>query len=403
MSGAVGNVEPVVYDPYAYAMHDDPYPTYARLREEAPLYRNDERGFWALSRHADVQEGFRNSGDLSSSHGVSLDPLATSPDAHRTMSFLAMDPPRHGHMRALVSKGFTPRRVLDLEPRIREITRSYVGPLVEVGSFDTIGDLAGKIPMDVISELIGVPVVDRDEIRRLSDLVVHREEGVHDVPPEGIEAALGLVTYYADLLGDRRANPGDDLASALCDAEIDGARLSDNDIIGFLFLMGVAGNETTTKLLGHALWWAWRNPDQRRIIWDDPARVSDWVEETLRYDASSQGLARTATTDLHLHGGTIPAGDRVLLLVGAANRDPRVFANPDDFDISRPENANTLSFGFGRHFCLGASLARLETRVVLEEIVTAVADYDIDAERTRRVHSINVRGMSHMPMTVEAR
>lgn len=393
----------IVYDPYAYAMHEDPYPTYARLRDEAPLYRNRERGFWALSRHADVQWGFHNSVELSSSDGVSLDPLATGPDAHRTMSFLAMDPPRHGHMRALVSRAFTPRRVAALEPRIRDITVDHLTPLVERGSFDAIGDLAGKIPMDVISELLGVPEADRDEIRRLSDLVVHREEGVHDVPPEGIEAALLLVTYYADLVASRRATPGDDLASALCDAELDGQRLTDNDIIGFLFLMGVAGNETTTKLLGHALWWAWRNPDQRGIAFDDPARIPDWVEETLRYDASSQGLARTALTDLHLHDGTIPAGDRVLLLVGAANRDPRVFPDPDAFRIGRPENANILSFGFGRHFCLGASLARLEARIVLEEIVRSIADYDIDAAGATRVHSINVRGFATLPTTVVRR
>ena len=400
-TGAAG--EDLVYDPYAYAMHEDPYPTYARLRTEAPLYRNAERGFWALSRHADVQEGFRATEDLSSAEGVSLDPMATGPDAHRTMSFLAMDPPRHGLMRGLVSRAFTPRRVAELEPRIRRITRAYLGPLVEAGSFDAIADLAGKIPMDVISELLGVPAADRDAIRRWSDLVVHRQEGLADVPPEGIEAALELVGYYAGLVADRRAHPGDDLASALCAAELDGERLSDNDIIAFLFLMGVAGNETTTKLLGHALWWAWRTPDQRQLVWEAPGRIGDWVEETLRYDASSQALARTATRDLALHGGVIPAGDRVLLLVGAANRDPDVFGDPDDYRITRPENANLLSFGFGRHFCLGASLARLETRVVLEEVVAAVRDYDIDPEGTRRVHSINVRGFATLPMSVVAR
>jgi len=400
-TGTVG--DDLVYDPYAYAMHEDPYPTYARLRREAPLYRNEQRRFWALSRHADVQEGFRNSEELSSAEGVSLDPLATGPDAHRTMSFLAMDPPRHGRMRGLVSRAFTPRRVAELEPRIRRITVGHLEPLVEAGSFDAIGDLAGKIPMDVISELLGVPESDRDAIRRWSDLVVHREEGLADVPPEGIEAALELVGYYAGLVADRRAHPGDDLASALCAAELDGEQLSDNDIIAFLFLMGVAGNETTTKLLGHALWWGWRNPEQRRIVWDDPGRIPDWVEETLRYDASSQALARTATRDLSLHGGVIPAGDRVLLLVGAANRDPDVFPDPDDYRITRPENANLLSFGFGRHFCLGASLARLETRVVLEEVVGAVRDYDIDPAGTQRVHSINVRGFATLPTAVVRR
>lgn len=402
-TATAGDTDAVHYDPYAYAIHEDPYAVYARLRDEAPLYRNDERGFWALSRHADVMEGFRNTQELSSANGVSLDPMATGPNAHRTMSFLAMDPPRHGQMRALVSKGFTPRRVLDLEPRIRQLTREHLDPLLEQREFDFIADLAGKIPMDVISELIGVPPADRAELRRLSDVVVHRDEGVHDVPPEGVEAALALVVYYSELLADRRANPTDDLTSALLESEIDGVRLSDDDIIGFLFLMGVAGNETTTKLLGHCWYWAWRNPGQRDMVWADPTRIIDWVEETLRYDTSSQMLARSATVDINLHGGTIAAGDRVLLLVGSANRDPRVFTDPDTYRIDRPDVANILSFGFGRHFCLGASLARLEARVVLEELVRSVADYDVDGAGTSRVHSINVRGLATLPTTVVAR
>lgn len=402
-TATAGDTDAVHYDPYAYAIHEDPYAVYARLRDEAPLYRNDERGFWALSRHADVMEGFRNTQELSSANGVSLDPMATGPNAHRTMSFLAMDPPRHGQMRALVSKGFTPRRVLDLEPRIRQLTREHLDPLLQQREFDFIADLAGKIPMDVISELIGVPPADRAELRRLSDVVVHRDEGVHDVPPEGVEAALALVVYYSELLADRRANPTDDLTSALLESEIDGVRLSDDDIIGFLFLMGVAGNETTTKLLGHCWYWAWRNPGQRDMVWADPTRIIDWVEETLRYDTSSQMLARSATVDINLHGGTIAAGDRVLLLVGSANRDPRVFTDPDTYRIDRPDVANILSFGFGRHFCLGASLARLEARVVLEELVRSVADYDVDGAGTSRVHSINVRGLATLPTTVVAR
>lgn len=402
-TATAGHTDAVHYDPYAYSIHEDPYAVYARLRDEAPLYRNDERGFWALSRHADVMEGFRNTQELSSANGVSLDPMATGPNAHRTMSFLAMDPPRHGQMRALVSKGFTPRRVLDLEPRIRQLTREHLDPLLEQREFDFIADLAGKIPMDVISELIGVPPADRAELRRLSDVVVHRDEGVHDVPPEGVEAALALVVYYSELLADRRANPTDDLTSALLESEIDGVRLSDDDIIGFLFLMGVAGNETTTKLLGHCWYWARRNPGQRDMVWADPARITDWVEETLRYDTSSQMLARSATVDINLHGGTIAAGDRVLLLVGSANRDPRVFTDPDTFRIDRPDVANILSFGFGRHFCLGASLARLEARVVLEELVRSVADYDVDGAGTSRVHSINVRGLATLPTTVVPR
>ena len=189
--------EPLVYDPYAYEIHEDPYPTYARLRDEAPLYRNDERNFWALSRHADVMAAFRDSDRFSNSHGVSIDPAASGPHAHKTMSFLAMDPPQHPRMRGLVSRGFTPRRVAEMEDSIRALTIEHLDACLEKGSFDFVADLAGKLPMDVISEMLGVPKEDRANLRRQSDLLVHREEGVTDVPPAGVAAALELVVYYA--------------------------------------------------------------------------------------------------------------------------------------------------------------------------------------------------------------
>ncbi len=397
--------EPIAYDPYAYEIHEDPYPTYARLREEAPLYHNEELGFWALSRHADVMEGFRDHERLSSAHGVSLDPAASGPNAHRTMSFLAMDPPMHGRMRGLVSKGFTPRRVAELEPRIREIARGYIARMLETpDDLDFIADFAGRLPMDVISEMMGVPVADREELRRLSDLLVHREEGIRDVPPEGAAAALELVVYYADMLAQRKASPTDDLTSALLAAEIDGDRLTDDEITGFLFLMVVAGNETTTKLLANAWYWGWVHPDEGAKPFADPSRIPAWIEETLRYDTSSQMLGRVAAVDLRLHDGVIPAGDRVLLLVGSANRDPRVFSSPDVYDLDRPEPLPQIaSFGFGRHFCLGSSLARLEARVALEELVAAIDGYDLDPAGLQRVHSVNVRGFSSVPTSITPR
>ena len=396
--------DPLVYDPYAYEIHEDPYPTYRRMRDEAPVYRNDQRDFWALSRHADVMAAFRDSERFSNSHGVSIDPAASGPHAHKTMSFLAMDPPQHGRMRGLVSRGFTPRRVAGMEANIRALTVEHLDACLADGEFDFVADLAGKVPMDVISEMLGVGRADRAELRRLSDLLVHREEGVTDVPPAGVEAAFTLAGYYAELIAERRANPGDDLVSALCAAEVDGDRLSDDDMIAFLFLMVVAGNETTTKLLAHAWYWAWRNPDERAKAFGDPARVPDWVEETLRYDTSSQMLARITLTDVELHGTTIPAGDRVLLLAGSANRDERAFADPDRFDLDRDrESVGIASFGVGRHFCMGASLARLEARVVLEELVARIADYEIDEAGTSRVHSVNVRGFATLPTAVTVR
>ena len=396
---------PLRYNPYDYEIHEDPYPTYARLRAEAPVFRNDELGFWALSRHADVTAAFRDTARFSNSHGVSLDPAASGPHAHRTMSFLAMDPPRHTRMRALVSRGFTPRRVLDMEDQIRRITMEHLEPALEAGTFDFVGDLAGLLPMDVISELIGVPVADRAELRRLADLLVHREEGMQDVPPAGVEAALTLAGYYADMIAERRARRTDDLTSALLDAEIDGDHLTDDEITAFLFLMVVAGNETTTKLLANAWYWGWRNPDQQRAgLGAEPGsgNVDGWVEETLRYDASTQMLTRLVTEDVELHDRTMQAGDTALLLVGSANRDAAVFDDPDHYDLDR-DASGLVSFGVGRHFCLGASLARLEARVCLEELGRRIDDYDVDAETAVRFHSINVRGFAHLPTTVVPR
>ncbi len=393
---------PLDYNPYAYDMHENPYPTYARLRAEAPVYRNDEFDFWSLSRHDDVLAAFRNVDLYSNAYGVSLDPSAFSPDAHRTMSFLALDPPRHTRMRSLVGKGFTPTKVAAMEHRVREITREHLEPALERGTFDFIADFAGKVPMDVISELVGVPRTDRPELRRLADLVLHREDGVFDVPPTGMEAALTLVGYYQEMVDERRRAPQDDLTSALLVAEVDGDRLTDEEIVSFLFLMVVAGNETTTKLLGNAWYWGWRNPDERAKPFRDPARVPDWVEETLRYDTSSQMLLRVTRAPVDLHGTNIPEGDRVLLLVGSANRDDAVFPEADRYDLDR-DTSRLVSFGSGRHFCMGASLARVEARIGLSELVARVAGYEVDPAGIERVHSINVRGLAALPTSVVLR
>jgi cytochrome P450 len=217
-----------------------------------------------------------------------------------------------------------------------------------------------------------------------------------------MEAALELAGYFAGMLTERRTARTDDLTSALLDAEMDGDRLTDDDIVSFLFLMVVAGNETTAKLLANAWYWAWQNPDQRRLVFDDPTRAPQWIEETLRYDGSSQMVARTATASVGVHGVQIPAGGRVLLLIGSANRDEAVFPDPERYDIERDTSA-MLSFGVGRHFCLGASLARLEARIVLDELLARVADYDVDVDHARRVHSVNVRGFESLPTTVKVR
>ena len=392
-----------VLNPYDYDFHEDPYPTYKRLRDEAPLYHNDELNFWALSRHADVLAGFRDNVRLSNRNGVSLDPAAFNPDAHKVMSFLALDHPRHLRLRTLVSKGFTPRRIRELEPRVVALTRQHLDAAMQHTKFDFIAEFAGKLPMDVISELMGVPEADRTEVRELADDVMHREDNETDIPASAAQASMSLMKYYYDLIQQRRKDPGEDLTSALLEAEVDGDRLSDDEILAFMFLMVIAGNETTTKLLGNAVYWAWRYPEERAKPFGDPEMVPPWIEETLRFDNSSQILARTVAEDIEMYDQVVPEGDVMLLLPGSANRDERVFDDADRFHIGRDIGTKLMSFGSGVHFCLGAHLARLEARVALNEFVTRVRDYEIDAENAVRVHSSNVRGFLTMPIEVEVR
>jgi cytochrome P450 len=278
------------------------------------------------------------------------------------------------------------------------LANQHIDRFIAAGRCDFIREFAGKFPMDVISEMLGVPETDRDRLRHWADTVVHREEGMTDVPPAGMEAAMYLLGYFNQLVAEHREHPRDDLTAALLAAEIAGDHLEDAEILGFLFLMIIAGNETTTKLLGNALYWLWRNPEQRRLVRADPNLIPCWVEETLRYDGSTQALARTVTGDVEMHGERMRDGDRVVLLVGSANRDERVFPDPDSYDLRRDTSA-MLSFGQGTHFCLGAALARLEGRIALEEVQRRFPDFEIDPSGIARVHSVNVRGFAALPIS----
>ena len=387
----------IEFNPYAYEVHEDPYPFYTQLRAEAPVYRNEDLDFWAIARHADVLAAFKDVKRFSNRFGVSIDPASYGPHARLGTSFLAMDPPEHTRMRGLISRSFTPRRVKAMEPRIREIAIGRLDRLVGAGSFDVIAEFAGKLPMDVISEMLGVPDADRAELRTWADLLVHREEGTTDLPAEGVEAFGKIRSYFRDLIADRRKAPREDLLSSLLELEAAEDHLSDSELVAFCNLMIVAGNETTTKLIGNALYWLDQTPDQRARVASGEASMSQWVEETLRYDNSTQMLVRTLSEDVCIGGQDLPKDARILLLVGSANRDESVFERSDEYDLTR-DCSRMLSFGQGTHFCLGASLARLEGAISLEEWWKRFPDYRVETDGVSRVHSVNVRGFANLPV-----
>jgi cytochrome P450 len=383
----------VRFNPFSYEFHDDPFPVYRQLRDEAPAYRDDDLGFWALSRYDDVARALHDPDTFCSRFGITLEKGSALP------MLLTTDPPDHTALRRLVSRAFTPRRVADLESAIRTLSTGYLDRLRDRAAADLIVDYAAPLPMDVISRLLGVPDGDQEELRGWSDALLHRAEGDMEVTPAGIDAAYQLYKYFSAFVAERRAAPGDDdLASALVAAESDGDRLTDDQVVGFLFLLIIAGNETTTKLLGNCLLAMQRFPRERAKVIADPARIPDAVEEILRYEGSTQVMARTLTREVALHGRKMPRGDKVLLLLGSGNRDERVWDDPDAYDIDRSWPTHHLAFGHGIHVCLGAALARLEMRVGLEEFLGRHPGYEIDERALERVHSGNVRGYSRMPI-----
>ncbi len=396
-----GFIMPLQYSPYDFDVHRDPYPYYARLRTEAPVYRNETDDFWALSRYADVLAALRDSDRFSSANGaIRMEPAFWGPQAEQMFSFVAMDPPRHTRLRGLVARAFTQHRVQGLETRLREIASGLLAPLLERGSFDMMADFAGPFPTEVVAELVGVPEQDREMLRKLGMEIMYNDEQSTDLRPEAIQAIGALIGYYTELTIARSQDRRDDLLSGLLDAADGDDRLTPEEIVSVLILLVGAGIETTMLTLGNLWHTAWQHPEQRRKAFD--GRIDAWIAESMRYEPSTQTTLRTATEPFELHGVSIPAGARMLLLLGSANRDPAVFTDPDTFDLDRDAGAS-LAFGSGRHHCLGANLAQLELRVALQEIVGKVADYDIDPAGVRRIHASNNRGFAALPTTVTAR
>lgn len=395
---------PVEYNPYAFSIHDDPYVTYRRLRDEAPAYWNDDLRFWALTRFADVLEGFRDFATYSSAGGIALEarrPMRPHGDGSGAPMMIEMDPPEHTVFRKLVSRAFTSARVVRMEDQVRAIVDGYLGAIVPRGECDVVADLTGPFPMDVISAVLGIPERDRSLLRRLADSILVREDGQMSIPAEAAQGMLDLLAWFAEHLDD--ADLGrDGLIAELLTLELDGRALTRDELLGFCVLFVIAGHETTTKMVANAIELLSRHPAQRDALVADPTLAAGAIEEVLRFHNSTQYMHRTATRDVQIHGQTIAAGDSVLLVIGAANHDEREFGpTAEEFDITRRPERH-LAFGYGAHFCLGAALARLEGRVALEQIHRRIADYAVDRDGAVRFHSSNVTGWTRLPITFRA-
>jgi cytochrome P450 len=387
-------------NPFSWEFHEDPHPTYRWLRDHAPIYRNDAMDFWAISRFQDVMGAFLDWQTYSSVGGLILEKLDPA-HLELTPMMIFMDPPRHDRLRKLVSRVFTPRRVAALEPFVRALAQKKLAPLAAAGGGDFVADFSTPLPMDVIFTLLGVPEPDRREVREWIDVSLSRDASTDAVPARAVEAGMNALRYWFQLVQQLRAHPNAGLICELFDAEIetDGdatTRLTDGEIVGFCSLLGAAGSETTTRLLGFAAVLFSRHPDQFASIVADPGRIPGAVEEVLRWASPAQYAVRTVKREVAWYGQTVPADSRILLLVGAANRDEREYPDPDHFDIDRGIPTQ-LGLGQGVHYCLGASLARLETRVALEEFGRAFPRFAVDEGGCRRVHMSNVHGYERVP------
>ncbi|MHB1518744.1 MAG: cytochrome P450 [Acidimicrobiales bacterium] len=391
------------FDPFSEEFFNDPYDLYRRMRDAEPVSFNAEYGFWALFRYGDVCAAHRDWQTFSSARGVDLSTLRTPPEIIRRLgSMIMLDPPEHDLLRSLVNRVFTPKAVSELEPMVRQVIDAQLDACDPSG-FDVVGDFSGPFPVEVISRMLGVPKEDRQRIRHWIDTILRREEGSIDPTPEGVAAALESAAYFLDLVADKRAHPGDDMISRLVAARIERedhstARLSDDEIAGFVALLGGAGAETVTKLVANAAVLFAGDQSQWAKVVSDRAAIPHAVEEVLRYWPPSQYQGRFSLRESTLSGVTVPAGHPVLLVTGSATRDERFFDQPDRFDIDRPPSL-ALGFGYGVHSCLGAALARMESRIAIAALASRWPRFEVDLERCRRVQMANVAGYASVPLS----
>jgi len=384
---AEARVHPDIYDP---VFQEDPFATYAELRATQPVYREPRYGAFLLTRFEDVMAALRDHETFRSGAGPA--PMPGNPGGGAVLA--ATDPPYHDQLRALVSRAFTPRRVAESAPRIESLARELVDALPEDG-FDLVSALSIPLPVTVIAEMLGVPAERQPDFRRWSDAFV----GLLESPPTpDLLAATGeLVHYFGELAAERRRRPQDDMVSALLQAEIDGRRLTQEELNGFFIILLVAGNETTTNLISNQLHLLASRPDLWKELRENRAAVPAAIEETVRWDAPVQNLGREATRDVTLHGVTMPAGARIVVSFGAANRDPAAFETPDDYRLDRGTTRHA-GFGHGVHFCLGAGLARLEGHLALEALLDRFAEIRPGRVAPVRLHSTVIRGFEALPL-----
>ncbi|MEO2136892.1 MAG: cytochrome P450 [bacterium] len=398
------NMQPddLYYDPYDYAIDADPHPVWRRMRDEAPLYYNREYDFYALSRYRDVYDASLDHQTFSSAHGTVLELMSRKHDFSTMMIWL--DPPDHTQLRKLVGRTLTVRRVAELEPRIRSLCAEYLDPFVGSAGFDYVEEFAARLPVMVIGSLLGVPVEDQDTVRGWTDQSLHVEPGETQSNRGAVEAWGHLREYFQEQIDQRRRAPSDDLMSDLVASEIeleDGStrRLSDDEVHGFVNLLSSAGNETVARLLGWTALLLSEHPEQREQLAADASLIPGAVEELLRYEAPSPIQARYVTRDVELHGQIVPEGSKIALLNGSAGRDEREFTDADRFDITRPIDSH-VSFGYGLHFCIGASLARMEARVAIEETLARFPRWEASREKIEMVHTSTVRGPSSVHISL---
>ena len=391
----------VYYDPYERAIVDDPYPTYARLREEAPVYYNEKFDFWALSRHSDVQQALVDWETFSNARGDILELIQSGAKLPPGV-VLFEDPPLHTMHRGLMSRVFTPKRMAKLEDQVRALCASCLDPLVGSGGFDVIEQLAKVMPMRVIGMLLGIPEADQSAIRDQADETLRTKPG----EPLKVSQDARLVSgdSFADYIDWRAEHPSDDLMTALLNAEFEdetgvSRQLTRAEVRTYTEVLAGAGNETTGRLIGWLVKVLAEHPDQRQHLVQDRSLLPRVIDETLRFEPTGPHVARAIVRDVEYYGTVIPAGSAVLLLVGAANRDERRYDRADAFDIHR-DDVQHLTFGYGLHFCLGAALARLEGRVALDELLDRFPRWDLRYDGMELAPTSTVRGWQRLPILI---